>query len=307
MPPPRGSPAAGCCVAGGPARGSRARRRRRPSGWTRAGRSPPAAGSASSTTRSISSGAKTMTRSRVARLAARLPTPLTRIRLRPPVPVAPERTTPTSMTSLPRLPSTRATSVAQRISSPSDVVRCERPHAISAMASEEAGLARGIRSPDQLRPRPGTRPRASDSPESRRGAGDRAERAPISFTTWFDRHDDVDVAVVADRLEHAGRQRPVELERELLGVDVGQDVGQVAGVERDRRPVALDGRLDGLDVVADLGIRADGDARIAVAADLELDDVRRPVGDQRGRPHRPEELLAIEDRRVLWLCGSTCW
>ena len=45
-----------------------------------------------------------------------------------------------SMTSLPRLPSTRATSVAQRISSPSDVVRCERPHAISAMASRRLVL-----------------------------------------------------------------------------------------------------------------------------------------------------------------------
>ena len=39
---------------------------------------------------------------------------------------------------------------------------------------------------------------------------------------------------------------------------------------------------------------------LAVRADLELHDVGRLVGDERGRPDRPEELLAIEDgaRRV---------
>ena len=41
-------------------------------------------------------------------------------------------------------------------------------------------------------------------------------------------------------------------------------------------------------------------AGIAVEPDPELDDVRRLVGDQRRRPDRPEELLAIEHgpRRV---------
>ena len=105
----------------------------------------------------------------------------------------------------------------------------------------------------------------------------------------------MDVLVVADRLEDARRQRAVELEGELLGRDVGQDVGEVAGVERDRRPVALDRRLDLADVVADLGVGADRDPRLAVGADLELDDVGRLVGDERGRPDRPQELLAVED------------
>ena len=115
-----------------------------------------------------------------------------------------------------------------------------------------------------------------------------------------DRHDDVDVVVVADRLEDAGRQRAVELERELVGVDVGQDVGEVAGVERDRRAVALDRGLDLADVVADLGVGADRDPGLAVGRDLELDDVGRLVGDQRRRPDGAQELLAIEDgpRRV---------
>ena len=115
-----------------------------------------------------------------------------------------------------------------------------------------------------------------------------------------ERHDDVDVAVVADRLEDARRERPVQLEGELVRVDVRQDVRQEAGVERDRRPVALDRRLDPADVVADLGVRADGDPAVAVEPDAELDDVRRLVGDQGRRPDGPEELLAIEDgpRRV---------
>jgi hypothetical protein len=37
-------------------------------------------------------------------------------------------------------------------------------------------------------------------------------------------------------LNTPGDSGPVQLERELLGVDVRQDVGQEAGVERDRRP-----------------------------------------------------------------------
>ena len=39
---------------------------------------------------------------------------------------------------------------------------------------------------------------------------------------------------------------------------------------------------------------------LAVAGDLELHDVGRLVGDERRRPDRPEELLAVEDgaRRV---------
>ena len=105
----------------------------------------------------------------------------------------------------------------------------------------------------------------------------------------------MDVLVVADRLEDAGRERAVQFERELVGVDVGQDIGQVASIERDRRAVTLDRGLDLADEVADLGIGADGDPGLAVGRDLELDDVRRLVGDQGRRPDGAQELLAIED------------
>ena len=110
----------------------------------------------------------------------------------------------------------------------------------------------------------------------------------------------MDVVVVADGLEDPRRERAVELQGELVRVDVGQDVRQVAGVERDRRAVALDRGLDVTDVVADLGVGADRDARLAVAADLELDDVGRLMGDEGRRADGPQELLAIEDgaRRV---------
>ena len=43
----------------------------------------------------------------------------------------------------------------------------------------------------------------------------------------------MDVLVVADGLEDAWRQRTVELEGELVGGHVGQDIGEVASVERD--------------------------------------------------------------------------
>ena len=104
----------------------------------------------------------------------------------------------------------------------------------------------------------------------------------------------MDVPVVADGLEDAGRERPVELERELLGIDVCQHVGQEARVERDRRPVAFDRRFDPANVIADLGVRADRDPGVPLEPDSELDDVRRLVGDERGRTDRPEELRALE-------------
>ena len=47
-------------------------------------------------------------------------------------------------------------------------------------------------------------------------------------------------------------------------------------------------------MVADLGVGADRDPGLAVAADLELDDVGRLVGDEGGRADGPQELLAIE-------------
>jgi hypothetical protein len=109
-------------------------------------------------------------------------------------------------------------------------------------------------------------------------------------------------------LNTPGDNGPVELERELLGVDVRQHVGQVAGVERDRRLVALDRRLDCPDVVADLGVGADSDARIAVAADLSLTMFADSWAiNAAGRTAR-RKLLAIEDRPAC--CDSaagTCW
>ena len=104
------------------------------------------------------------------------------------------------------------------------------------------------------------------------------------------------VGVVADRPEHPGRERSVQLEGELVDVDVLEHVDQVAGVERDRRPIALDRRLDLALVVADLGRRGDHDTGFPVDADPELDDVRRRAGDERGQPDRLEQLLAIDDR-----------
>ncbi len=69
-----------------------------------------------------------------------VPTPLTRIRLRPPEPSAPERWIATSRTSEPTVPSTRARSRPHRISSPSELVRCERPQPSSAIASRRLVL-----------------------------------------------------------------------------------------------------------------------------------------------------------------------
>ena len=151
---PRGSPAAGCCAAGAPARRSRARRRRRPSGWTRAGRSPPAAGSASRPRGASPPARRRRPGAGVARLVARRPTPLTRIRLRPPLPVAPERTTPTSMTSRPR----RALD-PRHVGGPADQLAVRRGPVRAAPGEqddrlEQARLAGGVRSPDQLRPGP---------------------------------------------------------------------------------------------------------------------------------------------------------
>ena len=67
--------------------------------------------------------------------------------------------------------STRASSWPQRTSSPSAAVRCDRPHASEHDRLEQAGLAGGVRAPDQLRPRVG-RPRRA--PRSRAGRGPRA-------------------------------------------------------------------------------------------------------------------------------------
>ena len=73
--------------------------------------------------------------------------------------------------------------------------------------------------------------------------------------------------VIADGLEDTGRERAVELEGELLGIDVRQDVGEVARIEGDGRAVAFDRGLDLTDVVADLGVGADRDAGLGVATE----------------------------------------
>ena len=255
--------------------------------------------------RSISSGAKRTTRSNPASPAARRPRPLTRIRLRPAVPVAPDRTIATSIVSDPTTPSTRA-----RSRTPADQLAVGRRPVRAAPGQqdhrlEEARLAGRVRAPDEVRSGAERRVERRVAPEVEQvdgleqGRPGRAApgRPPGSWLGGGPHgHDDVDVVVVADRLEDAGRQRPVELERELVGRHVGQDVGQVAGVERDRRAVALDRGLDLADVVADLGVGADRDAGLAVGADLELDDVGRLMGDERRRTDGPQELLAIEDR-----------
>ena len=128
-------------------------------------------------------------RSRVARLAARRPTPLTRIRLRPPLPVAPEDDAHLDDVA------TEAALDPRHVGGPADQLAVRRGPVRATPGDqgdgfEEARLARGVRSPDQLRPGPGTRPRASDSPGSRRGAGDRAatpiplRRGSTGMTTW---------------------------------------------------------------------------------------------------------------------------
>src|SRR3972149_8838725 len=78
-----------------------------------------------------------------------------------------------------------------------------------------------------------------------------------------DRHDDVDVIVRADRPEDPRRERAVELERDLVDLDVLEDVAQVPRVERDGRPVAFHGRIDLSLVVADVGRRGGRHRRIA--------------------------------------------
>ena len=137
---PRGSRGGGCSAAGGSARRSTARRRRPASRLRRAGRSPP--GGATASRRPGASPRARTGRSAAARPAplARRARPLTRIRLRPAAARCPARTIATSIVSWPTRPSTRASSVPQRISSPSVAVRCERPQASRTIASRRLVL-----------------------------------------------------------------------------------------------------------------------------------------------------------------------
>ena len=123
---------------------------------------------------------------------------------------------------------------------------------------EQVRLARGVRPHDQLRARPevdlerGVAAKVAQRRAVEQDASSRRRRPPVASGRRADGHDDVDVLVVADRLEHARRERPVELERELVGVQVLERFGEVARVEGDRRAVALDRRLDLALVVADV-------------------------------------------------------
>src|SRR5688500_3093726 len=242
-----------------------------------------------------------------------------RTRLRPPLPSAPDRVIATSSTSDPTRPSTRARSRPQRISSPSALVRCDRPQPSSAMASSRLVLPAAFGPWTRCAPGPKDASSVAYPRRSRalielstcyrhpqRGAVTRAPRSegklrdpigpriPTTLRRRPDRHDDVDILVVPDRLEHTRREWPVELERELLGTDVGQHVRQVACVERDGGAVALHGRLHLAHVVAHLCVRADRDPAVAVAPDLELDDVGRLVGDERRGADGTKQLLAIQ-------------
>src|SRR6185436_15889754 len=62
-----------------------------------------------------------------------------------------------------------------------------------------------------------------------RGAARSAMAGPLGGRS--DRHDDVDVVVLADAADDAGSQRPGQLERRLVGPERAQHVDQVAGVE----------------------------------------------------------------------------
>ena len=60
--------------------------------------------------------------------------------------------------------------------------------------------------------------------------------------------------IVADGPEDPGGEGSVQLDRELLGRDVLEDVREVAGIEGDRGPIALDGGFDEVyQLAADMG------------------------------------------------------
>ena len=206
--------------------------------------------------RSISSGAKRTTRSVPARPAARRGTPLTRIRLRPADPVAPGP----DDRDLDRVGPDHALDPGE-VRPPADQLGVGVRPVRAAPGEqddrlEQAGLAGRVRAPDEVGAR-AERASSARSPGGRAGGSSRAGVVRVAGLRRAgppgpggrlgggpDGHDHVDVVVVADRPEHARRERPVELEGELVGGDVGQDVREVARVERDRRPVALDRGLD---------------------------------------------------------------
>ena len=167
--PPRGSRAAARCAAGASAPYVRARSRSpgraAPASWSRAARRS----DGDPTTRSISSGANTTTRSGPSRAPARRPTPLTRIRLRPPVAAgARSATTATSIV------------VAADVALDRGRGRCPSGSARRRPRSGGSGPRRAARSPRagwSCRPRSGPRraaARARRRPRARRSPGGRA-------------------------------------------------------------------------------------------------------------------------------------
>ena len=121
------------------------------------------------------------------------------------------------------------------------------------------------------------------------------------------RHNQVDVAVLADRPQHARRLGGDHLEGDLRCADDGQRLAEVLDVEGDLAALAGDLALDRAGVCADAGgIGAEHDRaglRRLARAHAELDDVLAHTGDQPSQLHRPVQLAHIEDgagRAALW-------
>ena len=163
--------------------------------------------------------------------ARRRGTPLTRTRLRAPPALDPgaARTTSSVLRRVgePRVPSSRAKPAPQPTISASVLVRCEWPCESTAMASIRLVL------PDALRPTTNCGPvgevhlqlgvaaEVAQREVSRRGcragSGVRSRRTSGRRTHG---HDHVHVLGVVHRLEHARRERPAELQRELIAAQV---------------------------------------------------------------------------------------
>src|SRR3972149_6459653 len=103
--------------------------------------------------------------------------------------------------------------------------------------------------------------------------------------------------------------RAVERERDLVDLDVLEDVAQVPRVKRDGRPVAFHGRIDLSLVVPDVGRRGDRHRPIALGRDRQLHDVGRRARDDRGQAdclkqlgpldHRPRRVARGQDLLVI--------
>ena len=104
------------------------------------------------------------------------------------------------------------------------------------------------------------------------------------------------VVILADPADHSWRQRSGELQRRLVGAEVGEHVDQVAGVEGDGRRAPFDRGLERIRVVAHVGgMRGDGDSRAfgSVTAHLDLHNVRAVAREDAGAPGPRQERLAV--------------